>query len=124
LKTAYGATMENARSLFLVHVFQPAKGAEKKYDVAVYLMRDIRGRAPNQVMGFDDVEKAEFYFGESWPGVFPVVNEGVHIGVNTTAWGQFLAVCRVTFRAGADGEAQTAILHRYIDFEMETPGVI
>jgi hypothetical protein len=118
LRREYVHAMKNARSLFLVHVFQPSKTEGQKYDVSVYLMRDVRGDAPNQVTGFDDVEKAEFDFGDGWPGIFPVNNEGGHVGVNTSAWGQFLAVCRVTFKTGEDGEKQTAILHRYIDFEM------
>lgn len=105
LRTDYIRAMGNTRGLFLVHVFQASKKEGQKYDVSVYLMRDIRGHASNQVTGFDDVEKAEFYFGENWPGAFPVSNEGGHIGVNTSAWGQFLAVCRVTFRAGAGREA-------------------
>ena len=118
LRSAYEVAMKNARSLFLVHVFQPSKTPGQKYDVSVYLMRDVRGDAPNQVSGFDDVLKAEFDFGDGWPGVFPVTNEGGHIGVNTSAWGQFLAVCRVTFKAADGEETQPAILHRYIDFEM------
>lgn len=118
LRREYNNAMKNASSLFLVHVFQPSQTPGQKYDVSVYLMRDVRGDAKNQVSGFDDVEKAEFDFGEGWPGVFPVMNEGGHIGVNTSAWGQFLAVCRVTFKTGANGESQSAILHRYIDFEM------
>jgi hypothetical protein len=118
LQAAWNGALGNARGLFLVHILQPSKTAGQKYDISVYLMRDVRGDAPNQVVGFDDVEKAEFYFGEGWPGAFPVNNEGGYIGVNTSAWGQFLAVCRVTFRAGADGERQAAVLHRYIDFEM------
>ncbi len=123
LRGEHMQAMRNARSLFLVHVFQPSKTPGQKYDVSVYLMRDVRGDAPNQVTGFEDVEKADFDFGEGWPGVFPVSNEGGHVGVNTSAWGQFLAVCRVTFRAGEGGESQTAILHRYIDFEMAGPAI-
>ncbi len=113
LRAEYVHAMRNARGLFLVHVFQPSKKEGQKYDVSVYLMRDVRGDAKNQVTGFDDVEKAELDFGSGWPGVFPVSNEGGHIGVNTSAWGQFLSVCRVTFRASGDGETQTAILQRY-----------
>lgn len=64
LRTEYIRAMRNARSLFLVHVFQPSKTAGQKYDVSVYLIRDIQRDAKNQVAGFDGVEKAELDFGE------------------------------------------------------------
>jgi hypothetical protein len=86
------------------------------YDVTVFLMRHVRGAQPNQTERFEDVEKAEFFFGESWGNqVFTARNEGSFVGVSTSAWGTFLATCRVTFR---DAKNAPVILHRYVDFEM------
>lgn len=102
--------------LFLAHVYQASKQPDQKYDVSIFLMRHVWGRAPNEKTGFQDVEKAEFYFGPSWRGeVFVAQNEGGYIGVSTSAWGTFLAMCRVTFK---DKKKDPEILHRYIDFEM------
>ena len=65
---------------------------------------------------FDDIAKAEFYFGESWGNeIFPVLNTGSVIGVRTHAWGTFLACCRLTF---TDVTRETVILYRYLDFHM------
>ena len=106
-------------NLFLVHVIRPSKGRGMAFDVSIYLMRHIWGEAPNRKMHFEDVEKAEFYFGENWSRKkIEIINNGGYIGVNASAWGQFLAVCRVTFTAKAGEEPKTVILHRYIDFEM------
>jgi hypothetical protein len=102
--------------LFLVHVYERSTRPGQLYDITIFLMRHVRGPAPNQKEGFPDVEKAEFYFGESWQHqVFVAHNEGGFIGVRTSAWGTFLATCLVTFK---DQHKSPVILHRYIDFEM------
>jgi len=102
--------------LFIVHVYRRSTQPNQLYDITLFLMRHVHGTAPNQKTGFDDVEKAEFYFGPSWHGeVFVAHNDGEYIGVRTSAWGTFLATCRVTFK----NSAKTPLtLHRYIDFEM------
>lgn len=115
-------TVERAReyqrtnNLFLVHVYKPSTRPGQLYDITIFLMRHVRGPQPNQVEGFDDVEKAEFFFGESWGNqVFAAHNDGSFVGVSTSAWGTFLATCRVTFKGPTK---PPVILHRYIDFEM------
>ena len=107
---------QRTSNLFLVHVCKPSTRAGQRYDVTIFLMRHITGREPNQTEGFEDVEKAEFYFGESWGNqVITAHNEGSFVGVSTSAWGMFLATCRVTFR---DRKKTPVILYRYVDFEM------
>ena len=116
----------NEYSYFLVHKVTRSKTNDKRFDVWVYLMRDIRGRKKNQVSGFSDVEQAEFYFGESWGNSIVVKNNwhnkylGRYIGVKTDAWGSFLAICCLTLRkkyAQRNG-VEKLYLYRYIDFEM------
>lgn len=122
LKAAYDNNMkenDTNRRLFLVHALKPSALSGMKYDVSIFLMRHIPEKKLNQVTDFHDVEKAEFYFGENWAGMFSVTNPGEgYIGISTSAWGQFLEVCRVTFKSDKKNEGQTAILSRYIDFVM------
>ena len=102
--------------LFIVHVYRRSTQPNQLYDITLFLIRHVHGTAPNQKTGFADVEKAEFYFGPSWHGeVFVAHNDGGYIGVRTSAWGTFLATCRVTFR---DSAKAPLILQRYVDFEM------
>jgi hypothetical protein len=101
--------------LELVHIYKPSARRGQKYDVSIYLMRHHSGEEANQTTGFTEIEKAEFFFGVSWGNrIFTAVNDGGVVGVNTSAWGTFLATCRVIFN---DGSAPV-VLHRYVDFEM------
>jgi hypothetical protein len=106
---------ERTRRLTLVHIYKPSERRGQKYDISIYLMRHMSGRPGNQTTGFTEVEKAEFFFGPSWGNrIFSSINNGEIIGVNTSAFGTFLATCRVTFNDDSD----PIILQRYIDFEM------
>ncbi len=81
-------------------------------------MRHHSGHGENQTVGFTEIERAEFFFGPSWGNrIFTSDNDGGVIGVNTSAWGTFLATCRVIFNDGS----VPVVLHRYIDFEMASP---
>lgn len=62
-----------------------------------------------------DVEKAEFYLGKYWEGnnAYVVHNSGERLGISTSAYGQTLCVCRITFRDG-----RQAHIERMIDFGM------
>jgi len=106
---------DESHNIQLVHVYRPSK-TRKYYDISIYLMKHVTGDAPNQTTRLNDVTNAEFYFGEYWGNrVFtPKIDYGRPIGVNISAWGMFLAVCRLTF-----DDDRTAIVYRYIDFEME-----
>lgn len=61
-----------------------------------------------------EIDYAEFYLGKTWGDrVFNVPNDGGPIGLSTSAYGPFLALCRVVFKDGHE-----VLLDRYIDFEM------
>jgi hypothetical protein len=80
------------------------------------LVKHKRGAVGATKRVFDEVKAAEFFFGQSWGDqVFRVSNEGGLIGIRTSAWGTFLATCRLTF---TDKSRLPIILHRYVDFEM------
>ncbi len=98
---------EKFRRVFIVHVLTPSEQPGQEYDIFIYLMR-------HNSDSIDDVEKAEFFFGKSWRNdIFKGQREGNLIGVRTSAYGSFLATCRVTFDDGYQ-----VSLYRYIDLEM------
>jgi hypothetical protein len=106
---------KRTHNLVLVHTFRPTTRKGERYDVSIYLMRHLTGVGRDQVVGLTDVRRAEFYFGPSWGDrIFPAINDGGVIGVNTSAWGAFLATCLVTFT----DDPNPVVIHRYIDFEM------
>jgi hypothetical protein len=105
-------------NLFLVHVYQKSRIPGQTYDVGIFLLRHVAGQEPNHKSGFTDIESTQFYLGPSWGDrVFIAPNNGGYIGIRTTAWGTFLATCRITFTNGKE----PIVLHRYVDFEMARP---
>lgn len=109
---------EKARThgYMLVHVYRPSAEPGQVFDIFIFIVRYQKGATGPPKRKFREIEKAEFFFGESWGNeVFSVSNTGDIIGVRTHAWGTFLATCRVTFK---DQDREHIILHRYIDFEM------
>lgn len=114
-KLPKGEGAQTHQYLTLVHTYKPSKQSDQKYDVSVYLMRHIPGPEGNRTIGFTDIDHAEFFFGRNWGNrIFHAPNDGEIIGVNTSAWGMFLATCRVIFKDGSE----PLVLYRYIDFEM------
>jgi hypothetical protein len=102
-----GMLYDKFRRVFIVHVLTPSEQRGQEYDIFIYLIR-------HNSDSIDDVEKAEFFFGKYWRNdIFEGQREGNLIGVRTSAYGSFLATCRVTF---ADGYQVS--LYRYIDLEM------
>jgi hypothetical protein len=96
------------RDVFLVHVLEPSKKPEQKFDIFMYL---INHKGSNSTV---DIDYVMFFLGKGWGNrVFKVQNEGGPIGLSTSAFGSFLAICHVVFK---DGHEVT--LDRYIDFEM------
>src|SRR5580658_8987520 len=78
--------------LELVHIYKPSEVPGQRYDISVYIARHIRGDTSNQTSGFADIAFADFYFGPSWgDSIFTAQNKGGTVGVNTSAWGSFLA---------------------------------
>ncbi len=101
------ASKRRSRNVFLAHVIKPSVKAGQTYDIFIFLVRP-------KSFSLDDVEHAEFFFGRFWGNrVFTVPNEGGKIGISTSAYGPFLAACRVTFKDG-----YWVTLERFIDFEM------
>lgn len=101
------AVKERSREVFLAHVLRPSTRKGQKYDLFIFLSR---GSNPD----LSDVDHAEFFFGRYWQNrVFRAENSGERIGVSTSAYGPFLAVCRITFKDGYQ-----ACVERLIDFEM------
>ena len=100
----------------LAHVYRPSTEPNQTYDIFIFVVRHQKGTSTPPKRQFDEIEKAEFFFGQSWGNeVFPAPNTGSVIGVRTHAWGTFLATCRITFR---NTSKAPIILHRYIDFSM------
>ena len=101
----------------LTHVYRRSSQPNQEFDIFIFLVRHEKGTAEPPQREFTEVEKAEFFFGESWGNeVFVAQNTGGAIGVRTHAWGTFLATCRVTFK---DKNVPATILHRYVDFSMD-----
>src|ERR1700686_1282850 len=118
LEKKWADEIQERHKLFLAYIYQsPSTLPGQKYDVTIFLKRHVWGVAQNESK-FENVEKAEFYFGPSWGGqVFqagPTDITGGLVGMRVSAWGSFWATCRVKFR----GDATPVILHRHIDFEM------
>jgi len=100
----------------LAHVYRPSKVAGQSFDVFVFLVRHEKDSEEPPRKHFKEIEKVEFFFGDSWGNqVFTVTNTGGLIGVRTDAWGTFLATCQITFRAS---KTKPVVLYRYIDFHM------
>jgi hypothetical protein len=98
------------RGLFLVHTLSPSRIPGQLFDIHIYLRKHKTQKIP-------EVAHAEFFLGRHWgSSVFKVDNEGGLIGLSTSAYGEFLCVCRVTF---SDGEK--LMLERYIDFGTYSP---
>jgi hypothetical protein len=95
------------RNVFLTHIIKPSTEPGQLFDVFLYLLRQ-------DTEVFSDIAFAEFFFGKYWENkVFPAAEENGFIGISTSAYGPFLAICRVTFQDGGE-----VYLERYIDFEM------
>jgi hypothetical protein len=100
----------------LVHVYRPSVTQSQKHDIFLFLVRHRKRTDGPPQREFDEIAGAEFFFGESWGNeVFPVKNEGGVIGIQTRAWGTFLACCRLKFK---DDQRQPVVLFRYVDFHM------
>jgi hypothetical protein len=96
---------ETKRYLFLSHMAVPSKRKGQKYDIFVYLVN-------HKKKGFDEVVKAEFFFGKSWGNkIFQATRIGDLIGVRISAYGTFLCTCHVTFT-----DQSKVTLYHYIDF--------
>ncbi|MBI5789020.1 MAG: hypothetical protein HZA78_09220 [Candidatus Schekmanbacteria bacterium] len=103
------------RGYFIGHVLEPSKKEGQEYDIFIYLIRHIsNNHEDNCEDNYEDVSKAEFFFGHYWGNkLFEGTKVGNLIGVKTSAYGPFLALCKITFKDGSN-----VLLNKYIDFEM------
>jgi hypothetical protein len=109
------AEYERTKFLEMVHIYKPSTRPGQKFDVSIYLMRHVSGESRNQITAFTEIDRAEFFFGPSWGNrILTARNGGGVIGLNTSAWGSFLATCRVVFNNGSP----PVVIYRYVDFEM------
>lgn len=107
---------ERVHGYMLAHVYKHAKSRVQQFSVFIFLVRHEKGTSGPPRKHFEEIDKLEFFFGDSWSNqVFTVSNTGGVLGVRTEAWGTFLATCRVVFR---ESSRDPVILHRYIDFHM------
>jgi hypothetical protein len=101
------------RGLFLTHLIYPTDRSGKGFDIFIYLIRHQSNDMNNT--GFQDVIKAEFFFGHMWGNqVYEEKEKNGIIGVKTSAYAPFLCTCFLTMSDGTEIR-----LNRYIDFEME-----
>lgn len=95
------------RGCFITHVLRPSNDEGQMYEISIYLIR-------HKSEDYNDILKTEFFFGHYWGNkVFEGTKIGKLIGVKTSAYGPFLALCKITFKDGA-----SVLLNKYIDFEM------
>ena len=100
----YGKYRTN-RDVFLVHSLAPSAVPKQLFDIFIYLQR-------HHSHDLSEVAHAEFFLGPYWHDrVFHVPNVGAPVGINTSAYGEFLCVCRVTFTDGTQ-----ILLDRYVNF--------
>jgi len=96
--------------LFLVHTLSPSRERGQLFDIFIYVHRHKASDTP-------EIQCAEFFLGKYWGNtVFRVPNKGGLVGLSTSAYGEFLCVCRVTLRDGTQ-----LMLDRYIDFGATVP---
>lgn len=92
---------------FLVHVIEPSEREGQLYDIFIYVIE-------HKNKAVEKISKTEFFFGPFWGNkVFSGNKVDDYIGIRTSAYGPFLAICRITFETG-----KTVVINRYIDFEM------
>jgi hypothetical protein len=95
------------KGYFIAHVLEPTNKDGQEYDIFIYLIK-------HKSQDYKDIAKAEFFFGEYWDNkIYVGSSTGKYIGVRTSAYGPFLALCKITFK---DGTSIT--ISKYIDFEM------
>lgn len=111
----YTQVYERTKGYMLAHVYRPSTVPEQKFDIFIFVVRHRRKDPKSPYRNFEEIQKAEFFFGPGWGNkIFPVDNMGGLIGVRTYAWGTFFAACRITFK---EPNGEPIILYRYIDFE-------
>jgi len=103
---------KRSHNYFLAYVLEPSPLKTQKYDIFIYLILHKDYGYENYRYG--DIERVEFFFGHYWGNKIYVGSQsGQYIGVRTSAYGPFLALCKITFKNG-----ESIFVDKYIDFEM------
>ena len=97
---------------FLAYILEPSINEKQKYDIFIYILLHKDWGYEN--FQYEDIERAEFFFGKHWGNkIYVGSKSGNYIGMRTSAYGPFLALCKITFKSG-----KCIIINKYIDFEM------
>jgi Domain of unknown function (DUF4062) len=107
------------KNLFLHYDLEASNVSGQKFDVTIYLVRKSNSNIGLRRDDLHDVERAEFFFGPSWNNnIYTVQNTDGRVGIVTSAYGEFLAHCKVYVR----GESLPINLHQFIRFPNEMEG--
>jgi hypothetical protein len=102
---------EPNREVFLVHRLAPSERPNQLYDILIYLI-------PHRDATLACVQKVDYYFGHHWKSrIFTSIDRESGFAVSTSAFGPFVCTAKIHF---TDGES--AMIWRYIDFEMGEMG--
>ena len=101
------AYREEAHDVMLVHRLYKSREAGQLYDVVIYIV-------PHKEASLAGVTRVEYFLGWYWGNkIFPSLDRSRGFAITTAAYGPFLCTAEVFFNDGT-----SAMLHRYIDFEM------
>jgi hypothetical protein len=107
------------KDLFLHYDLEASNVTGQKYDVTIYLIRQSAPKVGRQRDDLRDVERVEFFFGPHWGNkVYTVENVDGRIGVLISAYGEFLAYCKVYLK----GDPCPVEVHQFIRFPDATQG--
>jgi Domain of unknown function (DUF4062) len=100
------------KDLFLHYDVEASNVSGQKFDIAIYLIRQSKPDGSGRD-DLHDVERVEFFFGPHWGNkLYTVQNIGGRIGIITSAYGEFLAYCKVYIK----GDPRPVDLHQFIRF--------
>jgi hypothetical protein len=92
----------------IVHKLFPSSEPGQVYDVLLYLVE----RKDGALLG---VSKVEYYFGPSWNDyIYPSTDRSRGFPIEVSAYDRFICIARLHFTH----TRETAIVFRYVDFEM------
>jgi Domain of unknown function (DUF4062) len=105
------------KNLFLHYDLEASNVSGQKYDVTIYLIRQSGPEDSCPRDDLRDVERVEFFFGPHWDNrVYTVENVDGRIGILTSAYGEFLAYCKVYLK----GDPSPVEVHQFIRFRDAT----
>ena len=102
------------KDLFLHYDLEASNVTRQKYDVTIYLIRQSSPNIGRKRDDLRDVERAEFFFGPHWGDkVYTVENVDGRIGIVISAYGEFLAYCKVYLK----GDPSPVEVHQFVGRE-------